>query len=85
MGIENYEKKNLINQKKIKDKENEIVILMNKLNLEKEKSKDNSKSITLENNSLKKENQELMDTILIYKNKFVFIKVQFDLGLNRFS
>ena len=69
LGIENYEKKNLINQKKIKDKENEIIVLMNKLNLEKEKSKDNSKSIILENNSLKKENQELMDTILIYKNK----------------
>ena len=69
LGIENYEKKNIINQKKIKDKENEIIILMNKLNLEKEKNKDNSKSILLENNSLKKENSELTDTILLYKNK----------------
>lgn len=77
LGIENYEKKNLINQKKIKDKENEIVILMNKLNLEKEKSKDNSKSITLENNSLKKENQELMDTILIYKNKLRKLEAEY--------
>ena len=67
--IENYEKKNIINQRVIKDKENEILILMNKLNLEKEKSDDKSKSIFLELNSLKKENQELMDTILIYKNK----------------
>jgi hypothetical protein len=77
LGIENYEKKNLINQKKIKDKENEIVILKNKLNLEKEKSKDNSKSITLENNSLKKENQELMDTILIYKNKLRKLEAEY--------
>ena len=69
LGIENYEKKNLINQKKLKDKENEVILLMNKLELEKEKSKDNSKSIILELNSLKKENQELTDTILIYKNK----------------
>ena len=69
LGIENYEKKNLINQKKIKDKENEIIMLMNKLNLEKEKNKDNSKSIIFEINSLKKENEELTDTILIYKNK----------------
>ena len=67
--IENYEKKNIINQRVIKDKENEILILMNKLNLEKEKREDKSKSIYLELNSLKKENQELMDTILIYKNK----------------
>ena len=77
LGIENYEKKNLINQKKIKDKENEIIVLMNKLNLEKEKSKDNSKSITLENNSLKKENQELMDTILIYKNKLRKLEAEY--------
>ena len=77
LGIENYEKKNLINQKKIKDKENEIILLMNKLNLEKEKSKDNSKSITLENNSLKKENQELMDTILIYKNKLRKLEAEY--------
>ena len=69
LGIENYEKKNLINQKKIKDKENEIVLLVNKLNLEKEKNKDNSKSIILELNSLKKDNEELTDTILLYKNK----------------
>ena len=67
--IENYEKKNIINQRVIKDKENEIVLLMNKLNAEKEKSQDKSKSVFLELNSLKKENQELTDTILIYKNK----------------
>ena len=67
--IENYEKKNIINQRVIKDKENEILLLMNKLNLEKEKNEDKSKSIYLEVNSLKKENQELADTILIYKNK----------------
>ena len=66
--IENYEKKNIINQRVIKDKENEIVLLMNKLNTEKEKSQDKSKSVFLELNSLKKENQELTDTILIYKN-----------------
>jgi hypothetical protein len=77
LGIENYEKKNLINQKKIKDKENEIIVLMNKLNLEKEKSKDNSKSIILENNSLKKENQELMDTIFIYKNKLRKLEAEY--------
>ena len=77
LGIENYEKKNIINQKKIKDKENEIIVLMNKLNLEKEKSKDNSKSIILENNSLKKENQELMDTILIYKNKLRKLEAEY--------
>ena len=77
LGIENYEKKNLINQKKIKDKENEIILLMNKLNLEKEKNKDNSKSITLENNSLKKENQELMDTILIFKNKLRKLEAEY--------
>jgi len=77
LGIENYEKKNLINQKKIKDKENEIILLMNKLNLEKEKNKDNSKSIILENNSLKKENQELMDTILIYKNKLRKLEAEY--------
>ena len=69
LGVENYEKKNLINQKIIKDKENEIILLMNKLNLEKEKNKDNSKSILLEINSLKKENEELTNTILLYKNK----------------
>ncbi len=67
--IENYEKKNIINQRVIKDKENEIILLMNKLNAEKEKSQDKSKSVFLELNSLKKENQELTDTILIYKNK----------------
>ena len=67
--IENYEKKNIINQRVIKDKENEIVLLMNKLNAEKEKSQDKSKSVFLELNSLKKENQELTDTILLYKNK----------------
>ena len=67
--IENYEKKNIINQRVIKDKENEIILLMNKLNTEKEKSQDKSKSVFLELNSLKKENQELTDTILIYKNK----------------
>jgi len=77
LGIENYEKKNLINQKKIKDKENEIILLTKRLNLEKEKSKDNSKSITLENNSLKKENQELMDTILIYKNKLRKLEAEY--------
>ena len=69
LGIENYEKKNIINQKKIKDKENEILLLMNRLNLEKEKNKDHSKSIVFELNSLKKENEELTETILIYKNK----------------
>ena len=69
LGIENYEKKNLIYQKKLKDKENEINLLVNKLKIEKEKNKDNSKSILLENNSLKKENLELADTILLYKNK----------------
>ena len=69
LNIENYEKKNLVNQKKLKDKENEIISLVNKLNLEKERSIDTSKSILLELNSLKKENQELSDTILIYKNK----------------
>ena len=62
-------KKNLINQKIIKDKENEIILLMNQLNLEKEKNKDNSKSIIIEINSLKKENEELTNTILLYKNK----------------
>ena len=67
--IENYEKKNIINQRVIKDKENEIILLINKLNVEKEKSQDKSKSVFLELNSLKKENQELTDTILIYKNK----------------
>jgi len=67
--IENYEKKNIINQRVIKDKENEIILLMNKLNAEKEKNQDSSKSVFLELNSLKKENQELTDTILIYKNK----------------
>ena len=67
--IENYEKKNIINQRVLKDKENEIILLMNKLNLEKEKNEDKSKSVYLELNSLKKENQELADTILIYKNK----------------
>jgi len=67
--IENYENKNIINQRVIKDKENEIILLMNKLNAEKEKSQDKSKSVFLELNSLKKENQELTDTILIYKNK----------------
>lgn len=45
--------------------------------MEKEKSKDNSKSITLENNSLKKENQELMDTILIYKNKLRKLEAEY--------
>ena len=69
LNIENYEKKNLVNQKKLKDKENEIISLVNKLNLEKERSIDTSKSILLELNSLKKENQELSNTILIYKNK----------------
>ena len=69
LDIENYEKKNIINQRVIKDKENEMIILMNKLNLEKEKNEDQLKSIYLEINSLKKENQELSDTILIYKNK----------------
>ena len=69
LGVENYEKKNLINQKIIKDKENEVLLLMNKLNLEKEKNKDNSKSIIIEINSLKKENEELTNTILLYKNK----------------
>ena len=69
LGVENYEKKNLINQKIIKDKENEIILLINKLNLEKEKNNDNSKSIIFEINSLKKENEELTDTILLYKNK----------------
>ena len=69
LGIENYEKKNLLNQKRIKDKENEILLLMNRLNLEKEKNKDNSKSIVFELNSLKKENEELTETILVYKNK----------------
>ena len=67
--IENYEKKNIINQRVLKDKENEIILLMNKLNLEKEKNEDKSKSVYLELNSLKKENQEQADTILIYKNK----------------
>ena len=69
LDIENYEKKNILNQRVLKDKENEIIILMNKLNLEKEKNEDKSKSVFLELNSLKKENQELADTILIYKNK----------------
>ena len=69
LDIENYEKKNIINQRVIKDKENEMIILMNKLNIEKEKNEDKSKSVYLELNSLKKENQELADTILIYKNK----------------
>ena len=69
LDIENYEKKNIINQRVIKDKENEMIILMNKLNIEKEKNEDKSKSVFLELNSLKKENQELTDTILIYKNK----------------
>ena len=69
LGVENYEKKNLINQKIIKDKENEIILLINQLNLEKEKNKDNSKSIIIEINSLKKENEELTNTILLYKNK----------------
>ena len=69
LDIENYEKKNIINQRVIKDKENEMIILMNKLNIEKEKNEDKSKSVYLELNSLKKENQELTDTILIYKNK----------------
>ena len=69
LDIENYEKKNIINQRVIKDKENEMIILMNKLNLEKEKNEDQLKSIYLEINSLKKENQELSDTILIYKKK----------------
>ena len=69
LGIENYEKKYLLYQQKLKEKENEINILVNKLNLEKEKNKDNSKSILFENNSLKKENSELTDTILLYKNK----------------
>ena len=69
LDIENYEKKNIINQRVIKDKENEMIILMNQLNLEKEKNEDKSKSVYLELNSLKTENQELTDTILIYKNK----------------
>ena len=69
LDIENYEKKNILNQRVLKDKENEIIALMNKLNLEKEKNEDKSKSVFLELNSLKKENQELADTILIYKNK----------------
>ena len=69
LDIENYEKKNILNQRVLKDKENEIIILMNKLNLEKEKNEDKSKSVFLELNNLKKENQELADTILIYKNK----------------
>ena len=67
--IENYEKKNIMNQRVIKDKENEILSLMNQLNIEKEKNQDKSKSVILELNGLKKENQELTDTILIYKNK----------------
>ena len=69
LDIENYEKKNIINQRVIKDKENEMIILMNKLNKKKKKNEDKSKSVYLELNSLKKENQELADTILIYKNK----------------
>ena len=40
LDIENYEKKNILNQRVLKDKENEIIILMNKLNLEKEKNED---------------------------------------------
>ena len=77
LDIENYEKKNIINQRVIKDKENEMIILMNKLNLEKEKNEDQLKSIYLEINSLKKENQELSDTILIYKNKLRKTEAEF--------
>ena len=77
LGIEDYEKKNLMNQKKLKEKENEIISLVNQLNIEKEKNKDNSKSIVIELNSLKKENQELNDTILIYKNKLRKIEADY--------
>ena len=69
LNIENYEKNNIIFQQKIKEKEKEVLNLLNQLNEEKEKNKDDSKSIVLENMSLKKENQELTDTILLYKNK----------------
>ena len=69
LSVENYEKKNLLNQKIIKDKENEVSFLMNQLNLEKYKNRDNSKSMILEISSLKKENEELTNTILLYKNK----------------
>ena len=69
LNTENYEKKYIQLQMALKEKEKQINVLTNKLNIEKEKIKDSNKSSQFEINSLKKENQELNNMIIEYKNQ----------------
>ena len=56
-------------KKEIKNKEKEMCVLIQKATIEKEQTEDDTKSKIFEINSLKKENVELNNKLMLYKNQ----------------
>ena len=78
LNTESYEKKYIQLQMSLQEKEKQITVLINKLNLEKDKNKDSNKSSQIEINSLKKENQELNNMIIEYKNQLRRLEANYE-------
>ena len=78
LNTETYEKKYIQLQTALQEKEKQINVLINKLNIEKDKIKDNNKSSQFEINSLKKENQELNNMIIEYKNQLRKLEANYE-------
>ena len=69
LNNESYEKSLMKLKKEIKNKEKEMCVLIQKATIEKEQTEDDTKSKILEINSLKKENVELNNKLMLYKNQ----------------